>query len=90
MEMEKSVNNRLNKIEGQIRGILKMVEGERPCKDILIQLLAVRSALEGVISLFLRDYLKRCKETSSSKDIDDILDLLLKCLPWEESYEKEG
>jgi DNA-binding FrmR family transcriptional regulator len=79
--MDKDINNRLNRIEGQIGGILEMIEKERPCKDILIQLLAVRSALEGVISLFLRDYLERCKETSSSKDIDDVLDILLKCLP---------
>jgi DNA-binding FrmR family transcriptional regulator len=80
MKMEKDINNRLSRIEGQIGGILEMIEEERPCRDILIQLLAVSSALKGVTSLFLKEYLEGCKEGSPS-EMEDIIDLLLKCLP---------
>ena len=50
---EKDLINRLNRIEGQIRGIKSMVQDERYCTDILIQVSAVQSALNSFSSRLL-------------------------------------
>ncbi|MBJ7319879.1 MAG: metal-sensitive transcriptional regulator [Brevundimonas sp.] len=54
------VINRLNRIEGQVRGIARMVEDDRYCVDVLIQLQAVRAALLRVESEVLKDHLDHC------------------------------
>ena len=43
-----AVRNRLRRIEGQVRGIQRMIDDQRPVADILVQLAAVRAALAGV------------------------------------------
>ena len=63
--------NRLNRIEGQVRGIARMVEEDRYCIDILTQVQAVRAALAKVETEMLRDHLGHCVEgaiTSGDKD----------------------
>ena len=52
--------NRLKRIEGQVRGIQKMIESGRDCESIITQLGAVRSGIEGVGALLLRNYMKIC------------------------------
>lgn len=60
-EAEKAkLNKRLSIIEGQIRGIKKMVEEDRYCGDILIQLLAVNKALDSLENIILESHLERC------------------------------
>jgi DNA-binding FrmR family transcriptional regulator len=54
--------NRLNRIEGQVRGIARMVEEDRYCIDVLTQLQAVRAALVKVETEMLRDHLGHCIE----------------------------
>jgi DNA-binding FrmR family transcriptional regulator len=54
--------NRLNRIEGQVRGISRMVDEDRYCIDILTQLQAVRAALTRVESELLKDHLGHCIE----------------------------
>jgi DNA-binding FrmR family transcriptional regulator len=51
---------RLNRIEGQVRGLNKMVEEDRYCVDILTQIAAVRSALDSVALQLLRDHTHGC------------------------------
>ena len=51
---------RLKRIEGQVRGIQKMIENSRDCESIITQLGAVRSAIEGVGALLLRNYMEIC------------------------------
>ena len=51
---------RLNRIEGQVRGLNKMVEEDRYCVDILTQISAVRSALDAVALELLRDHTHGC------------------------------
>jgi DNA-binding FrmR family transcriptional regulator len=63
------INQRLKKIEGQVRGISKMVEQERECKDILIQLAAANSAMQSVAALVLRNYASICANRDSSDDM---------------------
>jgi DNA-binding FrmR family transcriptional regulator len=54
--------NRLNRIEGQVRGITRMVEEDRYCIDVLTQVQAVRAALARVESEMLKDHLDHCIE----------------------------
>ena len=51
---------RLKKIEGQVRGIQKMIENSRDCESIVTQLAAVRAAIEGVGAIVLNNYMKLC------------------------------
>ncbi len=51
---------RLSRIEGQIRGIAKMLESERPCEDVVTQLMAVRSGIDTVGALVLDQHLGAC------------------------------
>ncbi len=52
--------NRLNRIEGQVRGIARMVDEDRYCVDVLTQLQAVRAALLRVENEVLKDHLDHC------------------------------
>ena len=56
----KTIESRINRINGQLAGINKMVKENRYCADILIQLSAVSSAVKGLASIILEDHLKSC------------------------------
>lgn len=56
----KTVSTRLKRIEGQVGGLLRMVEEDRYCVDLLIQINAVRSALHKVEEQILRDHVSHC------------------------------
>jgi DNA-binding FrmR family transcriptional regulator len=63
--------NRLNRIEGQVRGVARMVEEDRYCIDILTQVQAARAALVKVEAELLKDHLGHCIEgaiVSGDKD----------------------
>jgi DNA-binding FrmR family transcriptional regulator len=55
---------RLRRIEGQVRGISRMVEDERYCIDILMQIRAVRAALASVGDAILKDHVTHCVENA--------------------------
>jgi DNA-binding FrmR family transcriptional regulator len=55
---------RLNRIEGQVRGVARMVDEDRYCIDVLTQLQAVRAALARVETEMLRDHLSHCIESA--------------------------
>ena len=60
--LKTSVRKRLNRIEGQVRGLSRMVEGDRYCIDIITQVGAVRAALARVEEELLRDHVSHCVE----------------------------
>ncbi len=64
----RAVINRLSRIEGHVHAIKTMVEDERPCPDILIQLAAVKSAITKASRLVLEDHMESClyKATKAS------------------------
>ena len=64
------VLKRLKKIEGQIRGLQKMVADERDCESIVTQLAAVRSAIDSVGGLVLNNYVDICAPKGSKSDRD--------------------
>jgi DNA-binding FrmR family transcriptional regulator len=64
--------NRLNRIEGQVRGIARMIEQDRYCIDVLTQIQAVRAALSRVESEMLKAHLDHCIEAAiASGDVAD-------------------
>ena len=54
------LRNRLHRVEGQVRGIERMVEDDRYCVDILTQVAAVRTALESIAYEILSDHVNHC------------------------------
>lgn len=59
-ELNRDMLARLSRIEGQVKGVAKMVEAQRPCLEVLQQLASVQAALKGVTKTVLRNYLERC------------------------------
>jgi DNA-binding FrmR family transcriptional regulator len=59
-EVKAAVLTRLRRIEGQIRGLQKMVEEERYCADVITQISSVQEALRGTGRQMLRNHLKHC------------------------------
>ena len=72
----------IKRIEGQVRGILKMVEDEKYCIDILNQLKAVKNAISTVEGKILKSHLQACVKDAltDSNNFDDKVDELLKTL----------
>jgi len=79
-----SNRNRLRRIEGQIRGIARMVDEDRYCPDILVQIASVEQALRAVARGLMRNHLEHCvteaiRQGSSSDaaaTYDELLDLI--------------
>jgi DNA-binding FrmR family transcriptional regulator len=61
-DIKASIQKRLGRIEGQVRGLAKMVEEERYCIDIVTQISAVRAALRRVEEEVLKDHVAHCVE----------------------------
>ena len=83
-EEYKKLINRLNRIEGQIRGIRGMVENSAYCTDILIQVSAVNAALNAFNKELLANHLRTCvaEDIRSGKDetIDELVNTLQKLM----------
>ncbi|MHB1338294.1 MAG: metal-sensing transcriptional repressor [Bellilinea sp.] len=67
-EHHQQVLNRLARIEGHVRAIKRMVEKDTPCPDVLTQIAAVRSALNGVGRVILEDHIQSCMVDAVEKD----------------------
>ncbi len=80
----KSLIHRLNRIEGQVRGIRKMVEKDAYCTDILIQVAAVNAALNSFNKELLADHIKTCvtRDILDGKEetVDELLAVLQKLM----------
>lgn len=78
---------RLKRIEGQVRGLQKMVEEDRYCPDIITQVASVQEALRGVGRQLLRNHLKHCATAAiargpeqADQTYDELLDLVYRHL----------
>ena len=77
----KSLLNRLSRIEGQIRGIRRMVEENAYCIDILNQVSAANSALNSFTKVILSDHIRSCVAEDVREGSSQKLDELVKTLP---------
>lgn len=55
-----SLQTRLRRIEGQVRGVQRMVEDERDCRDVVQQLQAIQSAVKNATNLYIQAYAREC------------------------------
>lgn len=83
LERKKQTLDRLNRIEGQVRGLKKMVEEERYCLDILTQISSVQEALRGVGKIIMRNYLENCVTASIRPETpegiyDELMEVIFK------------
>lgn len=76
---------RLRRIEGQVRGIQRMIEDDRYCADIMMQVSSVHEALRGVGRELMRNHLKHCASTAirasdaeANEMYDELIDLMYK------------
>lgn len=76
----KDLIHRLNRIEGQIRGIRNMVEQDAYCPDILIQVAAANAALNSFNKVLLGNHLRTCVANDIREGHDETIDELLKVL----------
>jgi len=82
-EIKKSVTNRLRRVEGQVRGLQKMVDEDQYCIDIITQSSAVRSALSAVEDLMLENHLSehvihQMKQGQEKKAVGEIISVFKK------------
>lgn len=84
MDYDKSVVNRLKRIEGQIKGVLNMIEQKKDCRDVITQLSASRTAIDRTIGLIVSTNLEQCVRDNIEKGEDtkglvkEAVDLLVK------------
>ncbi|MDO4650331.1 MAG: metal-sensing transcriptional repressor [Eubacteriales bacterium] len=79
-EEQKVLMTRLKKIEGQIRGIEKMVENDAYCPDILIQVSAATSALNSFNKVLLQCHIRSCVANDIREGKDEVIDELCNVL----------
>lgn len=77
---------RLRKIEGQVKGIEKMIENDACCKDVVVQIAAVRAAVNKIGGLMLKSYAKNCvsykniclvEDSDREEKVDDLISTLM-------------
>lgn len=79
-EEHKALLNRLSRIEGQIRGIHKMVENDAYCTDILMQVSAVTNALNSFSKVLLSNHIKTCVTNDIKEGKEETVDELVNVL----------
>jgi CsoR family transcriptional regulator, copper-sensing transcriptional repressor len=79
------LRRRLSRIEGQVRGISRMIEREEYCVDILQQTAALRAAVDAVSIIILEDHVQGCVRTAAERGeadqyVDEVLDVVRRTL----------
>jgi len=88
-EKKKAVQQRLRRIEGQIRGLQRMVDEDRYCGDILNQIASAQQALRSTGKIITRNHLETCvtdalrsgNPAAAERTYDEIMDLLYQQIP---------
>lgn len=84
MTYDKKMINRINRIQGQLNGVVKMMEEEKDCKDIITQLSASKGSIQRLMGLIISENLIECVKTaeenneSSQELINEAVNLLVK------------
>lgn len=84
MEFSPEAKNRLRRAEGQVRGVYKMMDDEKECKEVISQLSAARSAIDRAIAFIVAQNLEQCvrEQNEQGEDtsavVQDAIQLLVK------------
>lgn len=76
MVCDPKITNRLKRAEGQIRGILKMMDDDKSCQETMVQLMAVRSSLDKVMGLVVAENIRHCLDENGNVSNDKIEEAL--------------
>lgn len=76
-ELKHDTLARLSRIDGQVRGVAKMIDEGRPCVEVLQQLASLQASLRGVSKTILRNYLECCATKAIKSDDSDVYDELM-------------
>lgn len=82
MEYTDALKNRLKRIEGQARGVLRMMEEEKDCKDVITQLSAIRSAVDKAILFVVGANMESCirQQIENGGETDEVLNEAIQLL----------
>jgi DNA-binding FrmR family transcriptional regulator len=75
-EQKEALLKRLKRVEGQVRGLQKMIEDERYCIDILTQISATTAALDGVALGVTEDHVRHCVREGGDEKVDELMGAL--------------
>lgn len=73
-----NVISRLKRINGQITGLIKMIEAEEDCEKIIVQFQAVKGAVNGAFTKLLSERTTQCSKENDHKKLEEILKILVK------------
>jgi DNA-binding FrmR family transcriptional regulator len=76
-EVKRDIQARLSRIEGQVRGVAKMLEEGRSGMEVLQQLASVQASLKGVSKMILRNYVECCATEATRSDDSELYDELI-------------
>lgn len=80
MADKKTYVNRLSRVEGQIRGITKMIEEDRGCQDVVTQLTAVKAGIDKIITMMVTENLLQCVAKENTESQRDQVEAALKLI----------
>jgi DNA-binding FrmR family transcriptional regulator len=70
-QIKQNIKNRLSRIEGQMRGVQKMIDADRDCREILQQLIAIREGIRSASLSFMQEVAKDCLISRENQDDDE-------------------
>ena len=79
-DRREALQARLSRIEGQVRGVSRMLEDQRPCIEVLQQLASAQAAMRGVTKDVLRNYLERCATDAIRSEDATVYDQLMEAI----------
>ncbi len=77
---KQQLHRRLRRIEGQVRGIQRMVDENRPCPEVLVQIAAIQAAIDGVALGLLDGHVKNCIEHSPDGEREQLTAELMQAM----------
>lgn len=80
MADKKTYVNRLSRVEGQIRGITKMIDEDRGCQDVVTQLTAVKAGIDKIITMMVTENLLQCVAKENTESQRDQVEAALKLI----------
>ncbi|OPJ63591.1 metal-sensitive transcriptional regulator [Clostridium oryzae] len=70
-KLKKDITVRLRRIDGQVKGIEKMIQSDTCCKEVLVQIAAVRAAINKVGAMLIERYATHCMMGAEGEDLED-------------------
>ena len=74
------MKHRLGRVEGQVRGVVKMLDEQRACTEVLQQLASIQAALKSVTKTVLRNYLEKCATDAIKQGDQGVYDELMEAI----------